>query len=137
MNESVIIDLKKMVDSCGEPWAVTLKLNALPLCSPARSSSVKDGQWVREPLSAPDLQPRVVLIGDGGFTTHEYNAASILNAAAKGMGFFIASYSPIPPCVSFSAEEIAGIARLIREAVPRELGEFVVNWQPDDPSIPF
>ncbi|MFC5607770.1 hypothetical protein [Variovorax soli] len=137
MSEPILIDLKKMIDSRGEPWAVTLKLNAPSIYAPARTASLVDGEWIRQPAARPALQPRVVLIGDDGFTTHEYDAASILNTAAKGLGFFVASYSPTPPCVSFTPEETARVARLIREAVPRQMGEFVVTWQPDDPSIPF
>lgn len=137
MNDRITVDLGKMIDSRGEPWAVTLKLNQPSVFSAPRSSSLVNGTWIRQPQGEPDLQPRVVLIGDEGFTTHEYNATSLLNTAARGLGFFIASYSPIPPCVSFSSEETMRIAKLIREAVPRGLGDFVVTWQPDVPSVPF
>jgi len=131
-----VIPLTKMTDAGGGSWQVTLTMNSVPIVSPARVAAKVGDKWVAQPAREPDLQPRVILSGEGSFGGHEYNAAAFLDTASRGFGFFIAVYGP-GQSVSFTFEETSRVAQLIRAAVPTELGRFAVTWEPNDPSVPF
>lgn len=134
------IELGALKDEKGREWTVTLEINAI-YQSPVRSSSKVGDMWVRNPAPPPVMEPRVTLVGDGGFTSHQYPAVRFFEAAIRGRGWLIPSaWADGDDDVSFSPAEIARMSAHICATVPHQCGSFGVQWNPAPPiddGLPF
>lgn len=135
----VSVPLGKIPDVAGAEYVLLLQYGgAVP--SSSSSSSLVNGNWVKNPPPTPKTCPVVTLMPINGGPRATFDAAVFVENARCGLGFILTSLWDDGKCTAFHALDITHLGTAIEVAIPEPLGRFAVQWiapEDEEDSIPF